>query len=357
MVDSGRGNHALIRTGETGDKAFYRLHFAEKAAEKPIVRYWTPARALPPAAKPLEGLHIALDPGHLGGKWARMEERWMRAPSGTVIQEGDMTLAVARLLAPRLQALGARVSLVRGSAQPVTKRRPKHFRERARQDLRRLGSTRPPATYAPNTPPQERWKSLQWHEEKYFYRTSEIRARAEKVNDRLKPDLVVCLHFNAEAWGDPAAPRLTDRNHLHLLVNGAYGMDELTHHDERFEMLLRLLQRTHEEELALAEAVSLSMARRTQLPAYTYTTNNVKRLGKNPYVYARNLLANRLYQCPVIYLEPYVMNHPAIIARVQAGKYEGVKEVAGRRCVNLYEEYAQGVLEGLVAYYREARRR
>ena len=38
---------------------------------------------------------------------------------------------------------------------------------------------------------------------------------------------VICLHCNAEEWGDPAHPQLTDKNHLHLLVNGNYHAGEL----------------------------------------------------------------------------------------------------------------------------------
>ena len=62
-------------------------------------------------AAPLAGFHIALDPGHLGGTWAQMEERWFKIDDAPPVQEGDMTLRVARLLAPRLESLGAKVSL------------------------------------------------------------------------------------------------------------------------------------------------------------------------------------------------------------------------------------------------------
>ncbi len=95
------------------------------------------------------------------------------------------------------------------------------------------------------------------------------------MNAQLRPDITLCLHFNAEAWDDPKSPRLTDRNHLHLLVNGSYSQPELNYDDVRFEMLQRLLSRTHEEELPLAESSAAAMARRTQLPPYEYTTDNV----------------------------------------------------------------------------------
>ncbi len=330
--------------------------------QRPVHRTWrsrdtileqrTPHPDDPVKPLPLDGLRVAIDPGHLGGRWAKMEERWyQRDDGGRPVTEGDMTLLVAQLLRPRLEALGADVFLVRSSSRPATRKRPAHFRSLAQADLARIGQSDPVPTYPPDAPPETRFRTLQWQQEKYFYRLSEIRHRAAMINDRYRPDLVLCLHFNAEAWGDPKDPRFVPRNHFHLLVNGAYSIPELGRDDERFEMLLRLLQGTHEEELALAETMAVHMARKTQLPAYQYTTNNVLRPSTNPYVYARNLLANRVYACPVIYFEPYVMNSEECYARIQAGLYEGRRHVAGRERQSLYHEYTDGVVQGLLAYY------
>src|SRR5881396_1852032 len=83
---------------------FFTLRFAEHpatAGRQPVPRLWRPARSLPPVRpeKPLFGLKIALDPGHLGGKWAKMEERWFHVGSSAAVEEGELTLRVSRLLA------------------------------------------------------------------------------------------------------------------------------------------------------------------------------------------------------------------------------------------------------------------
>ena len=262
-----------------------------------------------------------------------------------------MTLIVAQLLKPQLEALGAVVMPVRVASTPTTTLRPPDFEALARIDLKGMGIEEPALTYPPEALPEERRKTVQWHSEKYFYRLSEIRHRATLVNEKLQPDVALCLHFNAEAWGDPNAPALVPRNHLHFLINGAYSVYELGLHDERMQMLLRLLQGVHLEEMALAEAVAPAMARHTQLPAYHYATDNVKRPSNDPYIYARNLLANRLFECPVLYFEPYVMNCEDVYARIQAGPYEGMREVNGVNRVSIYHEYVHGVVDGLVAYY------
>jgi hypothetical protein len=349
---------ARILTNRETQK-FLTLRFAEKDdGRKPVPRLWRPANSLPPAKpeKPLVGLKIGLDPGHLGGKWAKMEERWFQVGNSPSVQEGDLTLRVARLLAPRLRELGAKVSFVRNSNEPITTKRPDDFRELARKILIKNGVPQPRADVLdPNDPEKE--QTIRWQSEILFYRYSEIRRRAVLVNFKLHPDLVLCLHFNAEGWGDPNNPTLTDANHLHLLVNGSYLAEELEFDDERFEMIRRLLSRAYHEELPLADTMALAMARETGLPPYEYpTTNTTTKVGTSGYVYARNLLATRLYRCPVVYCEPYVMNSKDVFARIEAGDFDGTRNVNGVERKSIFREYADSVVEGLVDYYSKARK-
>lgn len=267
-----------------------------------------------------------------------------------------MVMIVARHLRERLESLGAKVLMVRDGPEPVTRQRPKDFQGEARAWLAERGVPRPAQGYSgPDDP--ARMASVDWNAELLFYRVSEIRARAEKVNRHLKPDLTVCLHFNAEDWGDPARPTLVRDNHLHLLLNGRYGADELKYDDQKFDMLMKLLARCWPEELAISEAVAGSLARATGLPPYTYSGGNAIRAGESPYLWVRNLLANRLYHCPVVYLEPYVMNSRDAYARIQAGDYAGTREIGGKRRESIFREYARGVAEGLAEYYGRVRKR
>ncbi|HEV2804701.1 MAG TPA: hypothetical protein VGW57_07215 [Chthoniobacterales bacterium] len=339
-------------------QSWLRLRFAASDAKTATVpRWWRPARALPKSKKggPLAGVKIALDPGHIGGSWARMEERWYKSGEGEPVEEGEMTLRVAKMLAERLRALGARVSFVRDKAEPVTPYRPENFRETARGLLQANGVANPPEDFqGPDDPLKE--QTVRWESEILFYRTSEIRERARRVNLILRPDVVLCLHFNAEAWGDERNPTLTDKNHFHLLVNGSYLPDELESDDIRFEMLRRLLSRNFDEEIKIADAAAVALAKKSGLPPYEYTKDIVTKLGTSGYVYARNLGATRLFQCPVVYFEPYVMNSVDVFARVQAGDYEGTRIVNGIERPSIYREYVDGVVDGLVEYYKTARK-
>ncbi len=333
-------DHAMIVESVLEPKRRYRLSFALPGQEKAVPRSWR-AKSERPASDPsqaLKGLHVAIDPGHLGGEWAQMEERWFTIGQGKPVTEGDMTLYVARLLKPMLEAHGAKVSLVRDQTQPITQDRPAALLSKVTAEQPALQT------------PMEQWKAA----ESLFYRTSEIRARAKYVNDSLKPDLVLCLHFNAVAWGDPANPQLVEENHLHILLNGAYTDDELSFDDQRYEMLRKILQKTIHEEARVASVMADVYAEQSGLPPYPYEPNSTRarNVGGHPYLWARNLLANRLYDCPVIFFEPYVMNSREVYERIQAGDYPGEAEVAGKMRKSIYREYADALLDGLLQYHQ-----
>lgn len=339
-------NQARIRMVEGENTEVFVLRFANEGSAKTPSRWWRAPEELPPAAtgKPLDGMHIAIDPGHIGGEWAHIEERFFDAGDGYAVREGDLTLQVANRLKPQLESLGARVSLVRDKAVPVTNWRPEQLIETAREANENSA--------APDSP-----VALRKLAERLFYRTAEIHARADLVNQSIKPDLVLCLHFNAEAWGDPNQPKLIDRSHFHILLNGAYSDEELRLADQRFAMLAKLLSRSHEEEMSISMSVADVFARKSGLPPYAYPADSTHALPVNghPYLWARNLLANRLYQCPVIFMEPYVMNSIADQARIKLGDYDGTRDVNGTPRVSIIREYADALAEGLKQAYATRR--
>lgn len=334
-----------------------KLRFAKDAASaKPVPRYWRPAVKMGPASaeKPLAGIRIALDPGHIGGEWALMEERSFRSGDGKPVQEGDMTLRVSKLAAAQLRALGAEVSLVRQDSVPSSPFTVDALRVEARRQLALFGIGTSRENYdGPRDP--LKMNTVQWQAEKLFYRVAEIRARARRVNEKLRPDLTVCVHFNADDWSDAENAVFTERNDLHVLVNGCLSAGELRFDDERLEMLLRLLSRSHAEEIAAAVPLARALADATGLPPFAYPAGNAVRAGTGEFVWARNLLANRIFECPVVYLEPYRMNHAETYARIQAGDFEGEREVAGKMRRSIFREYADAVVAGLRSYYSAAR--
>ncbi len=316
---------------QAGQDQWYHLFFCPK-----------PKKLADPETKrtSLKGLKIALDPGHIGGKYSEMEGRHFVIGKDAPVKEGDLSLGIAKKLEKILTALGAEVFLVRDKNEPVTSKQPKDFAKEAQEWIAGRGLEK--------LKKEEKDKLIKKRQEMLFYRVSEIHARAKLINEKIRPDLVVCLHLNASPWKDPEKKELGETNDFHVLVNGCYMGGELALDDQRFEMLLRLLNGWHLLERKVAEDMSVALAKATRLPAFSYRGPNALKIGKVEGVWARNLLANRLYRCPVVFLEPYRANSKGAYERIIAGSYKGTREFKGAQRSPLLDEYARAVAEGLV---------
>jgi hypothetical protein len=328
-------DRARIRKSNGGD-AWYDLYFRDGNKTR------LPQTVL--GGKPLHEWVVAIDPGHIGGEWAKMERREFSVGQGRPVREGELTLAVAKELLPRLQTLGVRPVLIREELQPVTSRRPVDFRDHAHAWADEI--------FGPdsNATSEEKSALLKDRQELLFYRVDEIQERARLVNQSIQPDLVICLHFNAAPWPDPEKQQLVERDDHHMLVNGCYMGGELAYDDQRFEMIWRLVNRWSKPEQRLAECLSHAFSKATALPTFSYKGPNALKIGDVPGVWARNLLANRLYFCPVVFLEPYVANSQSSYPRIQKWLEKGAGEDS-----SIITEYADAVMLGLESFIRESK--
>ena len=179
-----------------------------------------------------------------------MEERWFQIGDSLPVTEGDMTLDRGEILAPRLE--GPRRAGIFDPPQTGSLHfpEPKPARNDGGASLSERGAI-------------AEGKAVQKESERLFYRAAEIRQRAKRINESIRPDVVICLHFNAEPWGDATNPQLVDQNHLHFLIAGALNIEELEYEDQRYDMLVKLLNRSFLEELALTDVISRKMASAT----------------------------------------------------------------------------------------------
>ena len=334
-----------------GTSVLARLEFAAPNATPPplaaALAAWCGGEK--PEGKPLAGLRLALDPGHIGGSWARMENRLLYASrSDWFVQEAAMNLHVARLAAARLRALGAEVQLVKDDLNPVTPLRPEDFMKEAEQYVGTVQHfDHLPELFREAT----RLDAVRRRAELRFYRDAEIRARAERINASIQPHLTVCIHFNAH---DTVNPReLVDQNGLAIFISGNYLPDELADPEQRAQLLLKLLEGAHQPELAAAQALEGALVKETGLAAAYQSRGGVMQaLDDRWIIYARNLAANRLVRGPVVFLEAYFMNNRDVYQRIQAGDYEGTRTILGREVKSIYHEYADGICAGLVEFAR-----
>lgn len=340
-----KDDHVQIRMSAANPEQTYSLAFQNDKVRGLAERFWREKSELLKRTdeRPLAGLRLAIDPGHIGGNFAHLEERRFVLTEGAPpVQEGNMTLTVAELLIDQLESLGASVTLLRDTNEPVNPFRVEDYFKYAEAKMKHES--------VPITK-----DALQREAARLFYRNGEIRARSILVNHQIKPDLVLCLHFNAEGESDPQNPQLIKHEHFHMILNGAYTASELAHDDERFKIVLKIVQGMHAEEAAVSHFAAQSFVAETGLPAYQYSESSSRAVNVdgNPYLWARNLLANRLYDCPVIYYEPYLQNGGDSYLRMQMGDYQGLRFVNGKMRPSIFREYVNAVAKGLVGYYTQ----
>ena len=321
-------NRVRIRK-KGGSDEWYNLHFSES----------NQSANQSPNSFQISGSKILIDPGHIGGQFSEMEGRHFAIGNDKPVKEGDLALSVALLIKSELERKGAEVLLTRQKNQPVTKSRPKDFKDLAETWFGKM-------KWSPELSGEEKNKRIKKRKELYFYRVSEIMARSQIIRKR-KPDLVLCIHLNAAPWSDPEKKSLVSRNDYHVLVNGCYMGGEVAYDNQRFEMIWRLLNRWHVREKFIAEHLSKAFAQKTGLPAFAYKGPNALKIGEVEGVWARNLLANRIYNAPVVFLEPYIANSEVVYQRIRMGDYDGHKKIGDDMVTSLVREYSEAVMLGL----------
>lgn len=329
---------AMIRMSAADETELYELFFASEVKNKRPPKFWRKRDevVVKDPVKPLLGLRIVIDPGHIGGKYSELEERHFIFKDAPPVKEGNLTLKVAKMLAIQLETLGAQVTLTREYLRPVNPIKPEDYNKYSLEKLTELGQLITP-------------DAVKRESDQLFYRAGEIRHRAEHVNHDYRPDLVLCLHFNAGNQSD----ELYQDEHFHMILNGAYMKEEVALDDQRLMMLQRILQRIHPEEVQLSSYAAAAFTSHTGLQAYQYEplSNRAVNVDKNPYLWARNLAANRSFMCPVLFYEPYLMNGEDSHARINQGDYEGLRYLNGMLRPSIFREYVNAVTEGLVNYY------
>ena len=349
----------------------FTLHFADSEADcAPLPYHYKTQGVSKDPSRPLAGIRIALDPGHIGGDWAQLEARYFKLGDDPPVEEAKLNMITCDLLAERLRADGADVVWAKHGYEPVTSLRPDTLHREAIAAL--LGSGGAHASEdSPTTVFGLRLPRFGFHSDHapsqskidneaalLFYRVAEIRARGEVVN-KLHPDLTICVHYNADDWGDPNNPTLTGNSRLIIFTNGAYERRaELPYDDYKYDLLRKLLDRTAVQEERGCALVGQSMLDTLGYPPEVY--NHVPAISDSPFVhhvtnvpsvYARDLLANRVYHGPVIYCEGPYMNASDAYYRIIAGDYLGTRTIRGQTVPSIYRQYATAVEQGVLKYF------
>ena len=295
-------------------------------------------------ALPLSGLHLALDPGHIGGIWAEWEGRHFRVSEADFwVREGELVLEVAQRVRTRLVALGAEVSLLRESNEPVNPKRPADYWTLAASQIEA------PATRTLSAQ-LDYALAVRKRAVKMAIVTEELVERARCVNEVIRPDALLSLHINAAPW-PKEAQHLVHSDHAHVLIFGCLSAQELASPRQQAQLAKKLTNGSGPIEVELGTALGHALAEATDLPASDYEGLNAIRIDPEvPELWARNLLLLRLVDCPTVLLEPYIANSKNSYARIQ-------KALAARAVYaplpedDILIEYADAVVDGVRRVY------
>ena len=298
--------------------------------------------------KPLTGVRIAIDPGHIAGdlKMAKAESRFIdMTVKGEKVAffEGELTLTVALMLRDSLIKQGAEVFLSRdkGNLSAIGKTFDQWITSDLRKILKSKGLTKAQIDYKIRNTSKGRFY------QKYFL-DRDLDARAEKIN-YFKPHFTIVIHFNADSknigWKKP-----THRNYSMTFVPGAYLKYEMSTKLERFDFVRTLLTEHMQESTRLSSYVMDEFERKLDVPRVSRLEepNYLKYLSKKVKegIYARNLRLCRLLNTPICYGESLLQDNEKELLALSKNDFR--KGIIAPRLINVTNAYYVGIMRYVI---------
>lgn len=312
--------------------------------------------------KPLEGLRVALDPGHLAhdmemaeieGKYVKMLPSKATKGKKIAFFEAAHTLATALFLKEKLQALGATVLMTRSRLDdyPLGLSYFEWEKTQAEQGMQEalekgfIDSVR-----------AEKIRNNEVGEKEHFtwvYNQLDLRRRAELING-WKPHLTVIIHYNITqaAWRDRNRlgffPAATD-NFCMTFTPGSFMRGELQRPVDRLSFARLLLSADLDRSVSLSTAVVDEFHKKLKIPYVTETspTSYIERAcvyAGSPGVYARNLSLSRLIASPLVYGESLCQEYPDEALALSRTPFEIAGIPTSERVARVAEAYMAGIL-------------
>jgi N-acetylmuramoyl-L-alanine amidase len=261
------------------------------------------------SSKPLGGLRIAIDPGHIASdmEMAKIESRFveLRMPDGSGLSfcEGDLTLSTALLIKEKLEKDGAVVFLTRSrgntGADGLT------FREWRKWKLPSLLKEKFKGTGSEKTIQYWTKQAPEGKVYQEFFLKYDLDLRASLIN-QFQPDLTVVIHFNA-APKKPVWDKPVNENFNMVFMPGAFLKNELSAPQFRYDFMRMLILDNLNESARFSGLVLDEFVRKLNVPAIP-EKNDIMYLNRSSIfvrngVYARNLGLCRLINSPMCYGE------------------------------------------------------
>lgn len=253
----------------------------------------------------IKNLRIAIDPGHLGGDFAIIEQRYVKmintkppeAKESIFFKEGTLNLITALLLKEWLEQEGAQVLLTKEKDGEAVYDRT--FFEWLAFEGHKVAPTTIQGLQFQKTYPQLF---------STYYNRLDLQARANKIN-AFHPHLTLIIHYNAHGRRDPFTQENIPENYNYnmVFIGGSFCKGELSTLANREEFLRLLLTDDLDLSMLLSEQVINQFTEKTEVPPVhpndpvPYLKSVSLQLGKG--IYARNLFLTRTVHGPLCYGE------------------------------------------------------
>lgn len=291
----------------------------------------------------LEGIKIAIDPGHFGGSFARLEERFIDIPAtmtkdnrAIYFCEGDLTYLTALELQRLLKQEGALVLVTRSQIGQGA------IKEDFFGWLQKENDRASNEFFLTLTLPQLF---------RNYYNIGDLKERAKIIN-AFSPDITIAIHYNLDLTEEQKRNNIltTKFNYNLAFIPGAFGSGELKIVRDRYEFLRLIVTNCIDESLKLSECVTRQFVKQLDIPLIAedhYTTYKNICLFQKPGVYCRNLFLTRLVRSPICYGETLIQNNQDEIYRLS----ESSALIENIPCPKRIKEVALAYFEGIKEYF------
>jgi N-acetylmuramoyl-L-alanine amidase len=310
-----------------------------------------------PLPKPLKGLKIALDPGHVSGdmQTAALELKFLKLKKDSIagindsinLIEGNLTLATALFLKKQLEEAGAEVMMTRSlpnqSAFGITY--PEWLRKAKKQYFETAYNNGEISLAEKNRfikygSPKDIFQN--------YFRFADLYERARLINE-YKPDFTVVIHYNVDEKNAPWT-KPTAKNYNMVFVPGDLKPFFLKRVENRVELLRLLVSEDLSKSIQLGQNLVKSFEKTLSVPTAqpqhaSYLKNDCS-TTRYPGVYVRNLALTRLIHGPIAYGETLYQDNFKECHLLS----DLTLEISGIKTSERVKQVAQGYYQGILDY-------
>jgi hypothetical protein len=352
---------SLAFADAAGTKAFVEKFYPKSLAAALEIKPVEISKALPrQTQRQKKSLRVALDPGHLGGAYAWMEDRLIVQAQDSKIRlsEGDIALDIALNLKQKLESRGVEVFLSRKaagvSAIGKTFDQWKQDPQAVAQGIEYVATRLSPAGKSADL--IQYWKKLytqvkdlkldqiRFDQPEYLsykrlfvqvYLPLDRDARVQQINT-FSPDMTFIIHLNVAGPNDPQTgiyKGTTENMHMAFVAGGiaaselqqVTNAEALEHQLNHPDILTKSLKMCERLTKALVASTDVPVITREQIPhiAYLDPEKAVPVSGDQEFhgVFARNLSLNRSLKGLSCYGESFLMDNTEFATRMQDPTY------------------------------------